>query len=274
MRQVFSSPRLENVEAVAKLLADDGIEIRVSNGRSYRGGIRGDFSYREGRSDKPRAAVWVLRANQQPRARALLRGAGLLQTGRDPSASFLPDVADAPVPVFRAAVKASPVARRVRYGLLVLVAVVAGLAFVNFRRVAAPPEPALVARPTDLSPVPLQVDPTQFVIATPPALAATLLAAELATAPAASACVSIDGADPAPAALAALREGAPLATLRPAVACGDPAADVRVIDVSDYRTDGSGAGTVALTIGTGGARSTRDVAVERIGDAWRTLPSE
>lgn len=273
MRQVFSSPRLENVEAVARLLADDGIEIRVSNGRSYRGGIRGDFSYREGSSDKPRAAVWVLRAEQQPRARELLRGAGLLQTGRDPSASFLPDVADAPVPVFRAAAKASAIPRGVRYGLLVLVAVVAGLAFVSFRRVAAP-DPALATRPADLAAVPLQVEPTTFVIATPPALAATLLAAELATAPAATACVTIDGAAPASAALDALRAAAPGATLLAAADCADPVPDVRVVDIANYRTDGSGTGIVAVTVGRGDARETRDIAVERDGDVWRALSSD
>ena len=30
MRQVFSSPRLENVEAVAELLRKEGIEVRIS----------------------------------------------------------------------------------------------------------------------------------------------------------------------------------------------------------------------------------------------------
>ena len=273
MRQVFSRPRRENVEAVAKLLADDGIEIRVSNGRSYRGGIRGNFSYREGSSDRPRAAVWVLRAEQQPRAREILRDAGLLQTGRDPSASFVPDVAGGPVPVFRTAPKASAIPRGVRFGLLVLVAVVAGLAFVSFRRVAAP-DPALAVRPVDLATVPVQVEPTTFVIATPPALAATLLAAELSTAPAAAACVTIDGAVPTPAALDALRATAPAATLVAGSDCADPAPDVRVVDVADYRTDGSGTGTVALAVGRGDDRTTREVAVERVGDAWRTLPAE
>ena len=273
MRQVFSSPRLENVEAVAKLLADDGIEIRVSNGRSYRGGIRGNFSYREGSSDKPRAAVWVLRAEQQPRARELLRDAGLLQTGRDPSASFVPDVAGGPVPVFRAAPKASAIPRGVRFGLLVLVAVVAGLAFVSFRRVSTP-DPAAAPPPVDLATVPLQVEPTTFVIATPPALAATLLAAELATAPAATACVTIDGAGPTPAALGALRAAAPGSTLLVGSACVDPAPDVRVVDIGDYRTDGSGTGTVSVAVGPGDDRDRRQLAVERNGDSWRTLPAE
>ena len=47
MRQVFSSPRLENVERVAALLREAGIETRVTQARSYKGGLRGDFSYRD-----------------------------------------------------------------------------------------------------------------------------------------------------------------------------------------------------------------------------------
>ena len=48
MRQVFSSPRLENVEGIAKMLEDEGIEVRITHGRSYKGGWGGRRSYREG----------------------------------------------------------------------------------------------------------------------------------------------------------------------------------------------------------------------------------
>lgn len=78
MRQVFSSPRLENVERVAELLRAEAIEVRIVNGRSYKGSRRSTFSYREGASG-PRPSVWVVRAEDQTRARALLREAGLLQ---------------------------------------------------------------------------------------------------------------------------------------------------------------------------------------------------
>ena len=40
MRQVFSSARIENAEAVAQLLHKAGIEARVVNGRGWRGAIR------------------------------------------------------------------------------------------------------------------------------------------------------------------------------------------------------------------------------------------
>ena len=44
MRQVFTSPRLENVESVAGLLREQGIEVRITNDRSYRGNRRSSFS--------------------------------------------------------------------------------------------------------------------------------------------------------------------------------------------------------------------------------------
>ncbi|HEU4813612.1 MAG TPA: pathogenicity-like protein [Xanthomonadaceae bacterium] len=100
MRQVFTSQRLENVEGVADLLRQEGIEVRITNGRSYKGNRRGTFKY--SRPDAgPLPAVWVIRSEDQPRARALLRGAGLLATTR-PTDAFLgggqvvPDEAKAP----------------------------------------------------------------------------------------------------------------------------------------------------------------------------------
>src|SRR3546814_20178437 len=87
MRNVFTSARLENVERVAKLLEDDGIEVRITNGRSYKGGIRGNFSYRGDGNKLPE--VWVVRSADQPRARAMLREAGLLDTTRHPPHSSL-----------------------------------------------------------------------------------------------------------------------------------------------------------------------------------------
>lgn len=84
MRQIFRSPRLENVEGVAQMLDAEGIETWISQARSYKGGRRGTFSYlqsaREGEDAWP--AVWIVRAEDQPRARQLLRDAGLLSSTR------------------------------------------------------------------------------------------------------------------------------------------------------------------------------------------------
>src|SRR3546814_18284013 len=81
MRKVFTSARLANVERVAKLLEDDGIEVSITNDRSYKGGIRGNFSYRaEGNTMQQ---VRVVRSADQPRADAMLGEAGLMEPQRN-----------------------------------------------------------------------------------------------------------------------------------------------------------------------------------------------
>jgi len=103
MRSVFTSPRLENVEAVAKLLEEAGIEVKVSEDRSYKGTRRRQFSYRENANDGPDPQVWVIKAEDQPKARAMLREAGLIEDSKrgfgtaDPSTSYLPAAALAPL---------------------------------------------------------------------------------------------------------------------------------------------------------------------------------
>lgn len=83
MRQVFRSPRLENVEGVAELLREAGIEVYISDGRSYKHGQRrGSFSYRDGARERPDPALWIVRAEDQPKAREILRDAGLLASTR------------------------------------------------------------------------------------------------------------------------------------------------------------------------------------------------
>jgi hypothetical protein len=89
MRQVFTSPRLENVEAVERLLNEAGIATRVTQQRSYKeGSLRRNFSYREGANRDPDPAVWVLRAEELVRAREILRQRGLLDSTRPDS--YLP----------------------------------------------------------------------------------------------------------------------------------------------------------------------------------------
>src|SRR5450432_3921792 len=84
MRSVFTSPRLENVEAVAKLLEDAGIEVRVSQDRSYKGNRRRPFSYRDSANAnaEENPQVWVIKAEDQPRARQILRDGGLIDSTR------------------------------------------------------------------------------------------------------------------------------------------------------------------------------------------------
>jgi hypothetical protein len=93
MRSVFTSPRLENVEAVAKMLEEAGIEVRISQDRSYKGNRRRPFSYRDSSNTEPNPQVWVIKAEDQPKARAMLREAGLIDSTRPEfslSHSYLP----------------------------------------------------------------------------------------------------------------------------------------------------------------------------------------
>ena len=82
MRQMFSSPRLENVEGVNQLFNDAGIETKITQGRSYKGNSRREHSY----ADKKRQidssqypAVWVIKAEDYTRAREILHEADLLE---------------------------------------------------------------------------------------------------------------------------------------------------------------------------------------------------
>lgn len=88
MRQLFTSPRLENVEAVARLLNEAGIETWVSESRSYEGTRRRAFTYRESPYGDVQPGVWIVRADDVTRARKLLIDAGLLDSTRPDS--YLP----------------------------------------------------------------------------------------------------------------------------------------------------------------------------------------
>ena len=272
MRQVFSSARIENVEAVARMLEDAGIETRISNGRSYRGAIRGNFSYRDGMSTAPRPAVWVIRSDQQPKARGMLRDAGLLQATQRGD-SFLPP------PPSLAGGTASPLSARgggrFRYGLLMGVAVMVALVMIAYRASRSDDDtPAIATAPAVSAPATAPATPAvapamplvttlpddAFVIAVPPALAATLLRAELAAADRRQGCLAIDGADPDPALLQALAgEGVDVV---PASSCDDKRL---AVSLSSYATDGSGSGTVQLAVD---GEESRTLAVRREGRDW------
>jgi hypothetical protein len=88
MRQLFTSQRLENVEAVAKLLNEAGIETWVSEARSYKGNRRRTFSYKEHDRGGSQPGVWIVKADDVTRARSLLIEAGLLESTKPDS--YLP----------------------------------------------------------------------------------------------------------------------------------------------------------------------------------------
>ncbi|MFL6592186.1 MAG: hypothetical protein ACJ8GK_05695 [Luteimonas sp.] len=255
MRQVFSSPRLENVERVAALLNEAGIATRVTHARSYRGGLRGNFSYRDNARTDPVPAVWVVKSEDQPAAREILRNAGLLDSTRIATGYTLP--------VFRteAAESVADPARkrafRLKAGLLLVIGVVIVLAFVSRRSpsTVAPAAPAAMKAvlPAGISP-------------TPDSLARAVLSGELPTRPGERICLGIDGGDPSSALLAALP--VPGGTVLPVAQCP---AHVQTLAVGNYRRHGVG-GRIDLVRSRDGrtlVSHTYDVRPE--GTGWRVV---
>ena len=155
MRQVFTSLRIETVEGVAKLLEDAGIEVYLANGRSYHSKRGGQFSYAEPMKVKQQPSVWVMKAEDQPRARELLREAGLLASTRpgqgDPLLFAQNDATDEP--------KKRSLAWRIRVGLLIAVAVAVLVTVTRHRGVQQATQPAIPAPTTAqpaIEPVPVQ----------------------------------------------------------------------------------------------------------------------
>jgi hypothetical protein len=279
MRRIFTSPRLENVELVAALLKEHGIEARITNGRSYKGNRRGNFSYRDDTRTEAQPAVWIVRPDDQPRARELMREAGLLDSARSPT-SFLatetllhPGDGDS----------GNASKRRmflVKAALLIgiMVAVSAGL--FAWRKPA--PSPAAPAPqipdtpPTQTAPAAKVSDSfgTIYRADVPSALAGMLLQAELRTHKPAVVCLSVDGAV-APDKLLANAPAEDRARIRSQAACAAATddSDVVSVDVREYLTDGSGTGTVKVEIvdrDKAGKRrvETRTLEVERDGLEW------
>lgn len=290
MRQVFSSARLENVEGIAKMLEEHGIEVRITHGRSYKGGWGGRRTYRDEERSGPLPAVWVIKSEDQPLARQLLRDAGLLDTTRGGSDSYLPDASIHGGGGGEGRV-ATPTRRAFRYkiGLLIAIVVAVALAWMASSRMGKTPtttrtpaatapvatstgalaasatvSPAIAA-PADVEPV-----PNAYPVDTPPALATTLAAVELATHATPVACLRIDGTP----ATADITATLPKTTR---FECTDVAdAQVLVLDVRGYRTDGSGTGTVELAVTSAdpsGRPTTqvRTLLVRRTELQWRVL---
>ncbi|WP_449446125.1 hypothetical protein [Thermomonas brevis] len=269
MRKVFSSQRLENVEAVAELLRKEGIAVRISNGRSYRSTRRATFSYDSRRQPDEVPSVWIVHSEDQPRGRQLLRDLGLLESTREPGASYLPSgLHGEPAGGRRGFFSA----KRIRLGLLALTVIGIGLVGFVMRKHDKPAPTATVAAaaPATAAPAPPPLIPeavTELQVYradVPTALARLLVADALDARRPSQACIAIDDGDPSPALMQALPAGP--AKLFPASAC--PAKGALAIAVHSYMTDGSGSGQVQVEVG---AKRSRTFDVERDGTAWRVV---
>lgn len=202
MRQVFSSPRLENVEAVAQILREAGIEVRISDGRSYKGGMRSRPSYSAPAETRP--AVWVVRSDDQVRAREILREHGLLESTR-PSDSFVPlSFRDQDTGVTKTAAQR----RTFRFKLFLLAAMAIIIVLATLRGCYSPRQQAPTPAPTVPGATPVG--------ATPESLALVVLAKELRGEDRVL-CLAIDDADASAAVIAAMQQ--PSHTVVPASAC-------------------------------------------------------
>ncbi|HVT32184.1 MAG TPA: DUF2007 domain-containing protein [Rhodanobacteraceae bacterium] len=90
MRQIYTSPRQANIERVVALMTEHGIETTISNRRAYQGSDWKRFSYTAKGDRDSWPQVWVVRSEDQTRARQVLRDAGL-----EPATRFADELAAA-----------------------------------------------------------------------------------------------------------------------------------------------------------------------------------
>lgn len=78
MRQIYTSPRSENIDRIVALLAEHAIETTVTNRSSWNRPTYQRFSYSQRQTDRDSwPQVWVKHADDFPRARALLKDIGI-----------------------------------------------------------------------------------------------------------------------------------------------------------------------------------------------------
>ncbi len=239
MRQVFSSARLENAERVADLLREAGIEVRITDGRSYKGNRRSTASYSQGERTASWPAVWVVRSDDRTRAREILRDNGLLESTRPDGArpGFRSEFDDAPTKT-----PAQKRAFRIKLALIGGIVVVAAMGF--FRTATAPVVQELAAPPFGAR-APVLVPVAQAVLAKElPGIVATPVA-----------CLAVDGADAPTAVRDALRPPDRL-TIVPASHCQRIADEdtgsvhphskqpATIVEVTNFRPTAPDAGTV------------------------------
>lgn len=116
MRQIYTSPRLHNIDRVVALMAEHGIETSVTDRSNYRHASYDRPSYTTRDSGAGWPKVWVVHADDFTRARALMREIGIEPKGRHA------DPVPAPQPEARPTRRRGALALRIRLVLLATIA--------------------------------------------------------------------------------------------------------------------------------------------------------
>lgn len=130
MRQIYTSPRQENIDTVVALMAEHGIEATVANRSNYNRPTWQRFSYAQRQDNRSSwAQVWITHADDYARARKLLLDLGIepvIRYGEELAAARNPTPAD----------RRARTVTRVRRIVLLAVLAVLTVAMIRFLRMA------------------------------------------------------------------------------------------------------------------------------------------
>lgn len=266
MRQVFASARLENVEAVATLLREAGIDVRITNSRSYKGNRRTTASYSDVKAKQP--AVWVIKSDEQRRARELLRASGLMESTRPGEGAKLSYRSE-----FGDETTRTPMQKRAtRIKVALLGGIMIALTMVLLHTGQTPAVVELAAPPFD-----------GHSIAVFPSIARAVFQRELAQVETPVACMGVDQRNASQDVLEGLRPPKSL-TIVPASHCQRIADEdtgsfhpqsqrqATIVEVSQFRPTAPDAGTVEFSAyHHRGSAHYKTLAVKRVNGQWTVL---
>ena len=125
MRQIYTSPRVENVDRVVAMMAQAGIDTSVTNRRTWGGTDFRRPSYSAKQDPDSWPQVWIVKAEDQPRARALMREAGI-----EPAVRHAQELAQSRRPA--SAAPRNPLAIYLRLALIAAIALIIVLRIFGF----------------------------------------------------------------------------------------------------------------------------------------------
>ena len=129
MRQIYTSPRQDNIDTVVALMAEHGIEASVANRSNYNRQSWQRFSYSQQREDRSSwAQVWITHADDYSQARKLLLELGIepvIRHGEELAAARNPSPLD----------RRTRLATRIRRFLLLAVLVVFAVQMLRYLHV-------------------------------------------------------------------------------------------------------------------------------------------